>query len=362
MNITRPTIMEVDLKSFEHNVQEIQKYIGNDIKMMPVVKANSYGTYINKVNEILNKFDIVAVAIVDEAIELRRQGYKKEIFILNQPAKQEIENVVKYDITIGVCDLSFLKELGKINKNVKIHLEIDSGMGRTGINHKNIVNFIEELNLYNNIKMEGIYTHLSSADIDFEYTQNQIDIFDKCVNEAQSLLGKIKYIHCSASNGILNFKNSHYNLVRPGIILYGYESCENTFEKMNLKPVTKLKSKVTFLKEVEKDTSIGYSRKFITTKKTKVATVPIGYADGLSRLCSNKSYVVINGKKAPIIGNVCMDSIMIDVTDIENVFVDTDVYIWDNELIKVEEIAQNCHTINYEILSTISNRVPRIFI
>lgn len=362
MDITRPTVMEVDVKAFEHNVKEIQDFVGANVKLMPVIKANSYGTYINTNSTILNKFDIVAVAIVDEAIRLREIGYKNEIFILNQPSKYEIDKIIKYNITVGVCENNFIEILGKFKENVKVHIEIDSGMGRTGIKPENIIEFIKKIKDYSNIEIEGIYTHLSSADTDFEYTEKQIDIFDECVNNAKKILKEIKYIHCSASNGILNFPQSYYNLVRPGIILYGYEAGENTFQKMNLIPTTKLKSKITFLKEVDENTSIGYSRKFITNRKTKVATIPIGYADGLRRMCSKKGEVVINGKKAPIIGNICMDSIMVDVTEIENVEINTDVYIWDNNIIKLEEISKLTDTINYEILSTISNRVPRIFI
>ena len=362
MEITRPTKMIIDLNAFNYNVEQIKNIVGKDVKLMPAVKANGYGTYINKINFILNQFDILALAIVDEGVDLRKQGYEKEIFILNQPDKEEIEKIIKYNITIGVSDYSFIEELGKKEEKIKVHIEVDTGMGRTGINPKNIVEFIEKIEQYSNIEIEGIYTHLSSADIDVEYTKEQLEKFENSVSKAKEFLGEIKYIHCSASNGILHFPYSYNNLVRPGIILYGYEAGDNTFEKINLKPVAKLKSKVTFLKEVDKNTSISYSRKFITDKKSKIATIPVGYADGIPRALSNKGYVVINNKKAPIIGSICMDSFMVDVTDIENVMVGTDVYLWDNDIITLESIANLVGTINYEILSTISYRVPREFI
>lgn len=362
MKVTRPTVMEIDLKAFEYNIQKIKEFVGKEITLMPVVKANGYGTYINKVKEIMNKFSIVAVAIVDEAVELRNLGYENDILILNQPAKQEIEKIEKYSITVGVCEKEFLKELSKSTSNVKIHIEIDTGMGRTGIKPQDIENFIKEIRLfYNNIEIEGIYTHLSSPDVDFEYTKTQLNLFDNAIKIAKKEIPNIRYIHSLASNGILNFKDSNYNLIRPGIIVYGYKSEEDTYKKISLKPIATLKSQVTFLKEVEQGTSIGYSRTFITDKKMKIATIPIGYADGLNRQLSNKGYVVIKDKKAPIIGNVCMDSIMVDVTDIEDVKVGTTVYIWDNKLITLEEIASLTNTINYEVLSCISNRVPRIY-
>lgn len=361
MEITRPTVLEINLNNFEHNVKQIKEYVGNNVNIMPVIKAGAYGTYINKCIEIINKFDIVAVALVDEAIELRRLGYKNEIFVLNQPYKDEIEKIVTNDVTIGISSDSFLKELGESGKKVKVHIEIGTGMGRTGINPSRVEEYINTIKGYSNIEINGMYTHLSSADIDFEYTEKQLKSFSTAVCNAQKILGNLKYIHCSASNGILNFPNEKYNLVRPGLILYGYDSCEGACEKLNLKPVCKLKSKITFLKEVAENTSIGYSRSFITKRKTKVATIPLGYADGMKRALSNKGEIVVRGKKAPIIGSVCMDSFMIDVTEIEDVCVGDDVYIWDNNIIKVEDIANICGTINYEIISTISNRIPRIF-
>ena len=362
MEITRPTVMEVNLDAFNHNIEQIQKYIGNKLKIMPVIKANAYGTYINKKVDVLEQFEIVAVALVDEAVELRECGFKKEIFVLNQPYKDEIDKIVNYNITIGVSSNDFLNELGKKNCPVKIHLEIGTGMGRTGIKPSRVPEFLEKIKHFKNIKIDGIYTHLSSADYDDSYTKQQLSGFNTAVNSAKEILGELKYIHCSASNGILNYPEYSYNLVRPGIILYGYESFNQAKEKINLIPTCKLKSKITYLKEVEKGTSIGYSREYITKRKTKVATIPIGYADGLKRCLSNIGEVVINKQKAPIIGKICMDGFMADVTDLDNVYVGDDVYIWDNEIVTLEEVATKANTINYEILSTISNRVPRVFI
>lgn len=362
MEITRPTIMEVNLDSFEYNINQIQKFVGNNVKLMPVIKANAYGTYINKVNEIINKFDIIAVATVDEAVELRCQGYEKEIFVLNQPYSDEIEKIIKYKITVGVSSDSFIEKLGMYKENVCIHIEIGTGMGRTGINPHRVKEYIEKINKFSNINIEGIYTHLSSADCDDEYTKKQLKYFDDSIEIAKKQIKNLKYIHCSASNGILNYPKSSYNLVRPGIIMYGYESYNGAKDKIDFKPICKLKSKITLLKEVGEGVSIGYSRSFITNKKTKVATIPIGYADGLKRSLSNKGFVLINGKKVPIIGNICMDGFMADVTELENVSVGDDVYIWDNEEITLDEVSELANTINYEFISTISNRVPRVFV
>lgn len=356
MEITRPTVMEISLKNFQYNIEQIRKLTSN-AKLMPVIKANGYGTYINKNLEVIKNFDIVAVAIVDEAIELRKLGYTGEIFVLNQPSIQEISKIIDYDITVGISCLEFLKE---VNKKMRVHLEIETGMGRTGINLKDLENFIYEVKKNKNLEVEGIYSHLSSADFDEEYTKEQLKKFEQAKEIVEKNFDNIKYVHISASNGILNYKEGLYNLVRPGIIMYGYPSFEGA--PIDIKPIAKLKSQITFIKEVEEGTSISYSRKFITNRKTKVATIPIGYADGIRRILTNLGEIVINEKRAPIIGTICMDSFMVDVTDIPDVNIGDDVFIWDNEIITLEEIARKCGTINYEILCTISDRVPRKFV
>lgn len=359
-NITRPTVMEVNLKAFFNNIEKIKSFVNKEVKIMPVIKANGYGTYINTRLDILNEFDIVAIATVDEGVFIRQLGYEKEIFILNQPFVDEIPKIIENNLIVGISSDSFAKALGENGKDVNVHIEIGTGMGRTGINPNRAIEYLESLS--SNIKVEGVYTHLSSADSDDEYTKKQLESFEIAVKAIKEKI-PLKYIHSHASNAILNFAGTgSYNLVRPGIIMYGYPSDFETCKKIQLEPTSKLRSKITFLKTVKEGTSIGYNRSFITTKETKVATIPIGYADGLRRTLSNKGEVVINGKKAKIIGKICMDSFMVDVTDFDDVNVGDNVYIWDNKIITLEEIARECDTINYEILSCISSRVPRKFL
>lgn len=358
----RPTVMEVNLDAFLYNINSIKEKVGTDIEIMPVIKANAYGTYINTRLDIINKFNIVAVATVDEGAYIRKSGYEKDIFVLNQPYVGEIDEIIENNLIIGLSSDSFLETLGNHKKPVKIHIEIGTGMGRTGIKPSRIEEYVKKIQQYPNILIDGIYTHLSSPDSDKEYTKKQLASFDKAVAYCKDNVPTIRYIHSSASNAILNFPEARYNLVRPGIIMYGFESAKGVSQKINLKPICKLKSKITLLKTVKEGTSIGYGRSYITKKEAKVATIPIGYADGLRRCLSNNWYVFINGKKCPIIGNICMDGFMADVTELKNVNVGDDVIIWDNENITLEEIAQKCGTINYEIMCTISNRVPRIFI
>lgn len=358
----RPTRMEVNLQNFRENIRSIKSKLSNGTKIMPVIKANAYGTYLNTKVKLWDEFDIVAVAIVQEGIFLRKLGYKKEIFILNQPDVEEIDEIVAYDLTVGMSSIEFMRELGAQKAKVKVHLEIGTGMGRTGIHPERTAEFLDLLQGYDKIEIEGIYSHMSCADTNFEYTKKQIASFERAVKVIKEKIPNLKYIHMAASNGVIYFPEAHYNLVRPGMILYGYPSGDGMENEIQLKPVCRLKSKVTFLKTVKAGTSIGYGRSFVTARETKVATIAMGYADGLRRDLSNRGEVLIHGKRVPIIGKICMDSFMADVTEVENVKVGSDVWIWDNQNIMLEEIAEKCHTIHYEIMSGISERVPRIFI
>ncbi len=360
MEITRPAYLEINLNNLQYNIDQIQKKVGENVKLMPVIKASGYGTYINRRLDIINQFDIVAVANVDEGVELRELGYEKEIFVLNQPYESEIEKIIKYNIVVGISSYGFAEKLAQTNKTVIVHVEIGTGMGRTGVHPYKIEKYLQSL--APNIKVEGMYTHFSSADIDDEYSKHQLKSFNVAVEKAKEILGDLKYIHAAASNALLNYPEARFNLVRPGIILYGYAGEDDAFEKISLKPIAELKAKVVFLKDVPEGTSIGYSRSYITTRETKVVNVPIGYADGFRRDFSNGWEVMIRGKKVPIIGKVCMDSFMVDVTDLDEVEVGDEVIIWDNKNITLEQLAEKCDTINYEILCTIGARVPRKFI
>ena len=232
-------------------------------------------------------------------------------------------------------------------------------MGRTGIQEKELDSFLNEINVLDNILIEGVYTHFAGSDTNIEYTKAQIKIFNRAVEKIKKNFKNIKYIHCANSGAILNIGDYPGNMVRPGIMLYGYYPCLELKDKIKLKPICTLKTKISFIKEVEEGTGIGYGSTYITKRRTKIANVPIGYADGIKRALSNRGNVIINKQKVPIIGTICMDSFMVDVTDIKNINIGDDVYIWDNEIITVDDIAEQCGTINYEILSTISNRVIR---
>lgn len=364
----RGTKLYIDLSAIDFNLKSIKSKLGVNTEIMPVIKATAYGTGDIGLKDVLikNNINIVAVALTEEGVNLREHEFKMPIVILNQPLQEEIPYIVENDLTPGIAILDFAKNLNENAKEkqkiINIHIEVDTGMGRIGVKPEEAVEFIKELQKLSNIKVEGIYTHFSSADISKEYTNMQISKFQNVLNELEKENIQLKYIHTCNSAGIINYPEAYYNLVRPGISLYGYYPYEKIEKTLALKPSAKLKSKVSFIKEVDVDTSISYNRKFITKRKSIIATVPIGYADGIRRELTNKGNVYINGKFAPIIGTVCMDSFMIDVTDIQNTKIGDEVVIFDNENITLEEIASKCNTINYEILSCISNRVPREYV
>ena len=357
----RKTFLEVDIKEFRNNIDKIKKYV-NDKEIMPVVKASGYGTFINTRVDVLNDFNIVAVALVDEAIYLRNIGYKNEVLVLNQPDIHEIPLIFEYNIMVGLSDMTFLKEMVNYNKKFVVHLEVETGMNRTGISLNNLVDFINIIK-DSQIEIEGVYSHLSSADFDRDYTMKQIGIFKEALRIIDDNNIIVKYVHLSASNGILHYENLDFtNMVRPGLLMYGYEPFKGSRDIIDTKPICKLKSTITFIKEVDANSAISYSQKYVTKEKSIIATIPIGYGDGIRRSLTNKGFVLINGVKAPIVGTICMDSFMVDITGINDVSVGDEVIIFDNQNITLDEIADMCETINYEILCNLNPRIPRLFI
>lgn len=365
----REAYLEIDLKVLSENIKKIKEYVKGKAEIAPVIKADAYGEGAVEFKEILeeNKIKTIAVGLTDEAIILRNAGFTQKILILNELLEAELEEIIKYDLTPRISVLEIAQKLNQIakqaNKIVKIHIEIDTGMGRTGIKPSDAEEFAKQIKQLKNLEIEGIFTHFASADTNPEYTDLQIMAFNNTVEKLERLGIKFRYIHSSASSGILNYlEKTKGNLIRPGIILYGYMPNENMQNKIDVKPTAVLKSKVVFIKDVEKGTSISYGGKYITPKDSKIATIPLGYADGIRRSLSNKGRVYIKGKYAPIVGVVCMDNFMVDVTNIPDIKVGEEVIIWDNKNIMLEEIANICDTINYEILCTIGKRVQRKYL
>lgn len=366
--------LEIDLNKLEYNLKQIKQCMGKEIELLPVIKANAYGLGAVALKHLLERNNIkyVAVAMIKEAIELRNHGFKMPIMVLNEILEDEVEDIIKYNLTAGISTYEIARKLNKCAADkkitVKVHIKIDTGMGRVGLiatdssEFEKDIETIENIKKLDNIEIEGIYSHLASPDEEKDYTNKQISLFDNLLTKLSERNIEIKYKHILASTGITDYTYACYNMVRPGIIMYGHTSRGKEQKKLNLKPCTKLLSKVAYIKNVPENTSISYGRTYVTKGYTKIATVPVGYADGIRRELSNKGYVCINGIKAPIIGVVCMDNFMVDVSKIPDIKVGDDVAIWDNENITLEEVASKCNTIVHDILCGISNRVDRVYI
>ncbi|MDI3310878.1 MAG: alanine racemase [Thermoanaerobacterium sp.] len=373
LNLYRPTWAEVNLDNIIHNYKEIRKITDKNAGIMAVVKANAYGHGSYEVSkELINcGVDYLAVATIDEALELREQGISKPILILGYTPAKFADVIVKYDITQTAFELSYVKEVAKVaqklGKYAKIHVKVDTGMGRIGYNDMNkAYEEILSMSSLAGINIEGIFSHFSSSDEkDKEYTVRQLKIFLSLIERLKKSGIYIPIRHIANSAAILDMPETHLDMVRPGIILYGSFPSDEVNKKIDLRPTISLRSKVVYVKDVEEGEYISYNRTYRTNRKSRIATLPIGYADGLNRLLSNNHNVIINGKYAPIVGKICMDQCMVDVTSIEDVKEGDTATIMgeaDGKFISADEIADKLKTIPYEVYCGISRRVPRIYI
>lgn len=366
----RPTWAEIDLEAMRHNLRVIKGFLGEDVKMMAVVKANAYGHGIAAVSKALvdGGVDYLGVATADEAMKLRDKGMNVAILVLGAVLNEEAEICVKNNITLTLSDRELLRSLTEIADKTslrpKVHIKVDTGMGRIGVWHENALDLIKEVSLGNKIEIEGVYTHFSSAARDKMFTKMQLSYFEKVITDMEKENIKTKYFHASNSIAILDWDEAHFNLARPGILLYGVCPKRNMSEKIGLKPVMSLKTKIVHLKDVPPGRSISYGRTYITQKDTKIATIPIGYADGYSRILSNKAEALVRGKYVRVVGMVTMDQTLLDVGDVEGVKVGDEVVLIGQQMgedIHIEKIAKLSGTIPYEILSQITDRVPRVY-
>lgn len=352
----RSTQLIVNLKSIRNNINELRRYLGSDVNIMPIVKSFGYGSHLNSCSEILNEFDYVGVAYLDEAIQLRNNGYKNNILILYPLSKDEFEISKNYDFILNGSNIF---DLDDNHTKVRVHIEIETGMGRTGLQLINIDEYIVNLKQNNNILVDGIFTHLST-NYDNDFSLKQINLFEQSVAKFNDNGIYPKNIHVCSSGGLKYYEDYLYNMVRIGLLIYGYYPNDSLKSEIELEPSMVLKTNISFLKTIEQGETIGYNKRFVATRKTKVATIPFGFGDGLLTLEIGEPYVIINSCKAKIIG-ICMDNMMIDVTDIPNVKLGQEVFIWDNEKLTIEQLGVWCNNIcNYEVLSSISERVPRI--
>lgn len=365
---------EVNLDAIAYNLHSIRTAVGEKVKILAVVKADAYGHGYREVAKTLleNGADAFGVATIDEAIQLRRQKAEVPILILGHTPPSRAADLVKYGITPTVFDralpTALSREAEKQGKSADVHIKLDTGMSRIGFSCDEAgLNEVLAISRMEGIRIQGIFTHFARADeTNRDHTLVQ---FRKFMDMVQALEEHGLYIpvkHVCNSAGIMEFPEMHLDMVRPGIILYGhYPSNEVHRQRLTLRPAMELKAVVTHIHKVDKGTPVSYGGTFAAPRVMDIATLPIGYADGYPRSLSNRARVLVGNQFAPIVGRICMDQCMIDVTDVNTVAVGDEIILFgrrgDNE-ITVEELADSIGTISYEMLCVIGKRIPRVYL
>ncbi|MBR5613947.1 MAG: alanine racemase [Clostridia bacterium] len=368
---------EIDLDAISHNVKEIKNCLKPGVKLMGVVKADAYGHGACETAKTVleSGADCLAVASVDEAMELRRFGIDAAILVLGNSGAELIDDLIKYEITPAVFNVEFAKQLScaAVNwgKTIKVHIKVDTGMSRIGFQYTggceqktDTIEKIIEISKLDGIEVEGLFTHLSTADeTDDEYTQRQFRSFMELSKalEGRGLDIPVKHIANSAAQ--IRYPEMQLDMVRAGIILYGLYPSEGVcYEPLKLMPAMKFKARIINIKNIEKGDSVSYGRSFTAQQRMQIATVAIGYADGYSRILSDKAEVSVKGKKIRQVGRICMDQCMIDVTSVNNIDNGDEVTLFGDSVVSAEDVAAKLGTINYEVVCMVSRRIPRIYI
>ena len=366
--LLRDVCAEINLNAIRHNFSEIRRHIKPTSKLCAVVKANAYGHGAIQVSKIAVDCgaEFLAVATVEEGLELRQAGFDVPILILGLIPHDAAEIVVENNLTATVADFELAEKISvaavKLNKCAKVHLKLETGMGRIGVNPAVAVELAKKISALPNIELEGMFSHFADADSpDKTFTHQQIKIFSDVAEKIRSTGVTIKILHLAESAAILEMPEAHFDMVRSGIISYGLYPSDDVRRTIELKPAMKLVARVAWLKKIPAGTSIGFGREFVAQRDSIITTLPIGYADGYIRAYKN-FHVEIRGKLAPIAGRVCMDQTMIDVTDIDGVKIGDEVILFGSDAISIDDAARHLNTINYEVTCLISSRVQRIFV
>jgi alanine racemase len=373
---SRPTFAEIDLRALYHNFQVLRSAIPKRTEILAVVKADAYGHGFMDISRELEGLGVNAfgVAFLAEGIQLRKSGIDKPILLLGGVYPGQERKCIGYNISTALFTLEQAHSLnlaaGKLFRKAQVHLKIDTGMGRLGISYADAPAFLGELKQLPHLALEGIISHFASADELDEsgqhFTRIQAERFAWVVAEAKKAGFSPRYIHIANSAAALLRDTAGCNLVRPGIVLYGAIPSPDFQGKLDVRPVMRLKSRIAMLKWVEAGTTISYARRFTASGKTLIASVPVGYADGYPRALTNRGEALIRGQRARVAGTVCMDWIMLDVTNIPGVETGDEVVLMGSDgagnCIHVEELAALAGTIPYEIFCGISKRVPRIYL
>jgi alanine racemase len=369
--LLRPAYLEVDLGALAYNIRNIKKRLGRDVELMTIVKADGYGHGAYEVAKVAleNGAGSLGVAILEEGIELREKGIKAPMVNLFPEPPERAEKVVEYDLDQIITDLKFVKRLSqeakRQNKRSNVFIEIDTGLGRYGIPPQETIDLVKKIKRIGNVRLKGIFSQFSTADQrkkDFAF--HQLSLFKNTMDELESFSNHIPIKSIANSGAVLDIPASYFNHVRVGHLLYGLYPSFETSESIKVKPAMSLKSKVIFIKEVEKGTPISYGKTYTAKRKTKIATIPLGYADGYSRLLSNKGEVLIRGKRAKVVGRVCMDAFMVDVSHIPEVKLGDEVVVMGrqgNDEITAHDLGKWTNTFAYEIMTRMGKRLPIVY-
>jgi len=367
----RPTFAEIDLAAIAYNIQAIKKRV-HPAQIMAVVKADAYGHGVVPVSKIAleSGATYLGVALVEEGIELRNHGFLEPILVFSGAYEDQLSDFFKYDLEVTVYTKEIADSLSELarcfQKPIRVHVKVDTGMGRIGVAWENATNFIEYLASLDGIQLQGLYTHFATADERVKtYADRQFDRFKKVLEILTQKDIHIPFKHAANSGAILDMPETFLDMVRPGVMMYGNYPSNETTESVPIKPAMTLKSRVIYIKQVPENFSVSYGRKFVTSKPTRIATIPLGYADGYNRLLTNKAEVTIRGKKYPLVGRVCMDLVMVDIGMEDNIQIGDEVILFgrqEENAFTVNEICQLLDTIPYEVTCWVSKRVPRIYI
>lgn len=365
------TWAEVDLSAIRDNIRAIRARVGQNVAIMPAVKANAYGHGAIEVGKAcLNAgADALCVACVDEAVELREAGINAPMLILGCSFPDVAGEIVRRRVSATVCNTDFARALSDAavaqNTRATVHVKIDTGMGRIGIRPEDAADFIRDLARLPGLDIAAIFTHFPCSDeADRAFTLSQIETMKKLVSGARRSGLAVPVVHASNSGGILAFPEADFNAVRPGIMVYGHYPSQEVTKSIRIREALSLKTRIVFLKDAEPGTAVSYGRTHRLTRRSRIATLPIGYADGYNRLLSNKGEAAVRGVRVPVIGRVCMDQILIDVTDVPGVQLGDEVTLYGGgyDYLSVTRIAADLNTIPYEVLCNIGRRVPRVYV
>jgi len=369
--IIRPVWAEINLTAFKHNFKEIRRLVGVETGIMAVVKAEAYGHGAIPIAQaaVMAGASWLGVSLPEEGIALRQAGITTPILVFTPLQINQVTAMVAHNLTATVCSEEPIRPLAaealSQGRIAAVHLKLDTGMGRVGLPPEKTLSFVAWLKQINGINLNGLFSHLATADQkDLSYAYLQEARFKKVVDDLKAQNQLPQFVHLLNSAGIINLPNAYYNLVRPGIILYGlYPSLEIDRERIDLQPVLSLKARMSFVKCVPAKTGISYGQRYYTKQATTIATIPIGYADGWSRLLSGKAEVLFGGEKCPVVGTICMDQCMIELGE-KSAEVGQEVVLIGKQgamEIDADEVAQKIGTINYEVTCMISDRVPRVY-